>query len=119
MMSYSLSFSRLRCCGMQHNRFAYPGCGTASQGVFSHVREKIPTGLVGDASRHPLDPPLQIVRARKRTRHFDEVQETAAVVLEGRDKFRVETFLVIYSYNQLQTALRGRIDAYSEVRTVC
>ena len=57
-----------------------------------------------------------VARARKRTRHFDEVQETAAVVLEGRDKFRVETFLVIV--NQLQTALRDRNDAYSEVRTV-
>jgi hypothetical protein len=57
-----------------------------------------------------------VARARKRIRHFDEVQETATVVLEGRDKFRVETFLVIV--NQLQTALRGRIDAYCEVRTL-
>jgi hypothetical protein len=55
-----------------------------------------------------------VARARKRTRHFDEVEESV-VVLQGRDKFRVETFLVIV--NQLQTALRGRTDAYSEVRT--
>ena len=37
-------------------------------------------------------------------RHFDEVEESA-VVLQGRDKFRVETVLVIV--NQLHTALRG------------
>ena len=55
-----------------------------------------------------------VVRARKRARHFHEVAETA--VLRARDKFRIETFLVIV--NQLQTALRGRIDAYSEVRKV-
>ena len=56
-----------------------------------------------------------VARTRRRTRHFDEVEEPA-VVLQGRDKFRVETFLVIV--NQLQTALRGRTDAYSEVRTI-
>ena len=39
----------------------------------------------------------------QRTRHFDEVEESA-VVLQG--KFRVETFLVIV--NQLQTALWGK-----------
>ena len=50
----------------------------------------------------------------QRTRHFDEVEESA-VVLQGRDKFRVETFLVII-VNQLQTALRGRREAYYEVR---
>ena len=38
------------------------------------------------------------------------------VVLQGRDKFRVETFLVIV--NQLQTSLRGRIAAYKDVRNV-
>ena len=57
-----------------------------------------------------------VARARKRTSHFDEVQETAAKVLKGRDKFRVETFLVIV--NQLQTALQGRNEAYFEVCTV-
>jgi len=48
-----------------------------------------------------------VARARKRTRHFDEVQGTAVVVLEGRDKFRVQMFFVIV--NQLHTALQGRI----------
>ena len=38
------------------------------------------------------------------------------VVLQGREKFRVETFIVIV--NQLQTSLRGRIDAYEDVRKV-
>ena len=37
----------------------------------------------------------------QRTHHFDEV-DLSAVELQGRDKFRVETFLVIV--NQLQTA---------------
>jgi len=37
-------------------------------------------------------------------------------VLQGRDKFRVETFLVIIT--QLQTALCNRIDAYTNVRAV-
>ena len=32
-----------------------------------------------------------VARAHERTRHFDEVEESA-VVLQGRDKFRVETF---------------------------
>ena len=50
--------------------------------------------------------------SKQRTRHFDEVEESA-VVLQGRDKFRVETFLVIV--NQLQTALRGRLEACCEV----
>ena len=54
-----------------------------------------------------------VARARKRSRHFDEVQETD-VVLQDRNIFRIKTFLVIV--NQLHTALRGRIDAYSEVR---
>ena len=49
----------------------------------------------------------------QRTRHFDKIEESA-VVLQGRDKFRVVTFLVIV--NQLQTALQGRLEAYSEVR---
>ena len=31
-----------------------------------------------------------VARARRRTRHFDEVEESA-VVLQGRDRFRVET----------------------------
>jgi len=56
-----------------------------------------------------------VARTRKRTRHFDEVQGTA-VVLQGRDKFRIETFLVIV--NQLQAALRSRINAYADVRKV-
>jgi len=38
------------------------------------------------------------------------------VVLVGRDKFRAETFLVIV--NQLVISLRGRVDAYKEVRNV-
>ena len=50
-----------------------------------------------------------------RSRRFDEAQGTA-VVLQGKDKFRVDTFLVIV--NQLQTALRCRIDAYADVRKV-
>jgi hypothetical protein len=56
-----------------------------------------------------------VARPRKRSRRFDEAPETA-VVLQGKDKFRVETFLVIV--NQLQTALRKRIDAYADVRKV-
>lgn len=56
-----------------------------------------------------------VARSRKRSRRFDEAQGTA-VVLQGKDKFRVDTFLVIV--NQLQTALRGRIDAYGDVRKV-
>jgi len=56
-----------------------------------------------------------VARTRKRIRHFDEVQGTA-VVLQGRDKFRIETFLVIV--NQLQAALRSRINAYADVRKV-
>lgn len=56
-----------------------------------------------------------VARSRKRSRRFDEAQGTA-VVLQGKDKFRVDTFLVIV--NQLQTALRGRIDAYADVRKV-
>ena len=56
-----------------------------------------------------------VARPRKRSRRFDEAQGTA-VVLQGKDKFRVETFLVII--NQLQTALRNRIDAYTNVRAV-
>ena len=56
-----------------------------------------------------------LARPRKRTRHFDEMKGTD-VVLQGRDKFRVETFIVIV--NQLQTSLRGRIDAYKDVRKV-
>jgi len=43
--------------------------------------------------------------ARRSTRHFDEVDESAVVRLQGRDKFRVETFLVIV--NQLETELYG------------
>ena len=56
-----------------------------------------------------------LARPRKRTRHFDEMKGTD-VVLQGREKFRVETFIVIV--NQLQTSLRGRIDAYKDVRKV-
>jgi len=37
-------------------------------------------------------------------------------VLQGKDKFRVETFLVII--NQMQTALRNVIDTYTNVRAV-
>jgi hypothetical protein len=54
-----------------------------------------------------------VARPRKRSRRFDEAQGTD-VVLQGKDKFRVETFLVIV--NQLQTALRNRIDAYADIR---
>jgi len=56
-----------------------------------------------------------LARPRKRTRHFDEMKGTD-VVLQGREKFRIETFIVIV--NQLQTSPRGRIDAYKDVRKV-
>ena len=42
-----------------------------------------------------------------------DTREESAVVLQCRDKFCVESFLVIV--NQLQTALRGRLEAHSEV----
>ena len=48
----------------------------------------------------------------QRTRQFDDVEESA-VVVQGRYKFRVETFLVIV--NQLQPALRGRLKYVSTV----
>lgn len=54
-------------------------------------------------------------RRRKRPRRLDEMQGTD-VVLQGKDKFRIETFLVII--NQLQSSLKLRIDAYREVRDV-
>jgi len=56
-----------------------------------------------------------LARPRKRTRHFDEMKGTD-VVLQSREKFRIETFIVIV--NQLQTSLRGRIDAYKDVTRV-
>jgi len=54
-------------------------------------------------------------RPRKRKRQFDEATGTE-ITLQGRDKFRVETFLVIV--NQLKAALGSRIDAYTAVRNV-
>ena len=62
-------------------------------------------------NKHQAEPSTYmsgVARSRKCSRRFDEAQGTA-VVLQGKDKFRVDTFLVIV--NQLQTALRGRIDA--------
>jgi len=58
---------------------------------------------------------LVLARPRQRTRHFDEMKGID-VVLQGKDKFWVETFKVIL--NQLHTSLRGRIDAYKDVRKV-
>jgi hypothetical protein len=54
-------------------------------------------------------------RRRKRTRRFDDGQ-AADTVLQGKDKFRIETFTVII--NQLVCSLKRRIDAYTEVREV-
>lgn len=54
-------------------------------------------------------------RRRKRTRRFDDGQ-AADTVLQGKDKFRIETFIVII--NQLVSSLRQRIDAYRAVHDV-
>jgi len=54
-----------------------------------------------------------VARSRKRRKCFDEYRDNE-VVLQGRAKFRVTTFSVII--DQLSTALRHRIDAYSQVR---
>ena len=54
-------------------------------------------------------------RRRKRARRFDDGQ-AADTVLEGKDKFRIGTVIVII--NQLIYSLRQRIDAYREVREV-
>ena len=49
-----------------------------------------------------------VSRPRKRTKQCDEAKGTE-IILQGRERFRVDTFLVIV--NQLQFALRRRIDA--------
>lgn len=54
-------------------------------------------------------------RRRKRTRFFDDGR-AADIVLHGKDKFRIETFIVVI--NQLACSLKKRIDAYTEVRKV-
>jgi hypothetical protein len=54
-------------------------------------------------------------RHRKRTRRFDDGQ-AADTVLQGKDKFRIQTFTVII--DQLVCSLKRRIDAYTEVREV-
>ena len=54
-------------------------------------------------------------RRRKRARRFDDGQ-AVDTVLEGKDKFRIGTVIVII--NQLIYSLRQRIDAYREVREV-
>ena len=52
---------------MQHNRFAYPGCGTASQAVFfTRATVRLKTKFLWGCSMgvhpgtFPLDPPLSI-----------------------------------------------------------
>ena len=50
-----------------------------------------------------------VARRRKRTRRFDEGQ-AADIILQRKDKFRIETFIVII--NHLVSSLRRRIDAY-------
>jgi len=57
-------------------------------------------------------------RPRKRTRRCDEAVGTETVVMHGRDKFCVETFLVIVDQLQSASALQNRIDAYIQVRSV-
>jgi hypothetical protein len=54
-----------------------------------------------------------VERSRRRRIVVDESREHE-ILLQGRDKFRVGTFLVII--NQLCSALKCRIDAYSGVR---
>jgi len=54
-------------------------------------------------------------RRRKRPKQSDDGQ-AADTVLQGKDKFRIETFIVII--NQLQSSLQVRTDAYKEVRDV-
>ena len=54
-------------------------------------------------------------RRRKRPRLSDDGQATDTV-LRGKDKFRIETFILIV--NQLESSLRRRIDAYREVHEV-
>ena len=54
-------------------------------------------------------------RRRKRTRRFDEGQ-AADIILQGIDKIRIETFIVII--NHLVSSLRRRIDAYRGAREV-
>jgi len=58
------------------------------------------------------------LRSRKRSKRYDDstLSPEDEVRLTGRDKFRVETFLVVI--DQLQSSLRKRIDAYSHVRDV-
>ena len=51
----------------------------------------------------------------KRTGHFDKAKETE-VVVHGRDKFSVESFLFIV--DQLLSALENKIEAYIEIRNV-
>ena len=54
-------------------------------------------------------------RRRKRTRRCDEGQ-AADIILQGIDKIRIETFIVII--NHLVSSLRRRIDAYRDAREV-
>jgi len=54
-------------------------------------------------------------RPCKRTGHFDKAKETE-VVVHGRDKFSVESFLFIV--DQLLSALENKIEAYIEIRNV-
>jgi hypothetical protein len=61
-----------------------------------------------------------VSRSRKRNRRLDDHDCTGSgdheVRLTGRDKFRVETFLVVI--DQLQSSLRKRVDAYIHARDV-
>ena len=54
-----------------------------------------------------------VSRSQKRSKRYDDCRESGEdeVRLTGRDKFRVETFLVVI--DQLQSSLRKRIDAYT------
>ena len=57
-----------------------------------------------------------VSRSQKRNTRYDDSTGSAEVRLTGRDKFRIETFMVVI--DQLQSSLRKRIDAYSHVRDV-